>query len=203
MEAGLGPVHAAVAARSVLGVVPRGADGRHFWKDPVRVAMLTFFCAGGPLLVVIPTLGAYWLWWNWQFFKFARREALPGAQSFWWTLVPVYGYFAVWRTLNALSRAGGGRRLNVWLLMGLLIAAVVIVVAGNVVGEPAVLFAGVIVSSALLGAYAYLVQVAANDYLRATYPDARAAPLTTGEVLAATLGGLALLLVIGTLFLLG
>jgi hypothetical protein len=203
MEAGLGPVQAAVGARSVLGVVATGPDGRHFWKDPVRVAMLTFFCAGGPLLVAIPTLGAYWLWWNWQYFKFARRERLPGAQSFWWTLVPLYGYFAVWRTLRALSRAGGGRRLNVWLLMALLVAAAVIVVGANFVGEPALLFAAVIASSALLAAYAYMVQVAANDYLRAMYPDARAAPLTTGEVLAATLGGLVLLLVIGTLFLLG
>jgi hypothetical protein len=75
-------------------------------------------------------------------------------------------------------------------------------VGANLVGVPAVLFAAVIATSALLAAYAYMVQVAANDYLRAAYPDARAAPLTTGEVLAATLGGVLLLLVLATLFLL-
>ena len=206
MEAGRGQAGAAAAARSILGLAPAGPDGRHFRKDPVRVAMLTFFCAGGPLLVAIPTLGAYWLWWNWQFFKFSRRERLPGAQSFWWTLVPIYGYVAAWRTLRALRVAATGagtRRVNHWLLLGVLIVAALAVVAGNLVGVPALLFAAVITSSALLAAYAYLVQVAANDYLRTTHPDSRQAPLTAGEVVAATLGGLVLLLVLATLFLLG
>jgi hypothetical protein len=205
MEAGRGQVHAAAAARSVLGVVAPDADGRHFWKDPVRVAMLTFFCAGGPLAPAIPTLGAYWLWWNWQFFKFARREGLPGARSFWWTLVPFYGYYVVWRALRGLQQAAaaaGSRQLNHWLLLGLLIVVALIAIAGNVLGRPAVLVAAVIASSALLGAYTYLVQAAANDYLRRTHPDGKTAPLTAGEVVAATLGALLLLLVLATLFLL-
>jgi len=204
MEAGRGPAAAAAAARAVLGIVGQEPDGRHFWKDPVRVAMLTFFCAGGPILVAVPTLGAYWLWWNWQFFKFARRERLPGAYSFWFTLIPLFGYFAVWRTLRSLDRglagSGRGHRLHAWLLLGMLVAAAVVVVSANLVGVPVVLFVAVIASSALLAAFAYLVQVRANEYLRAVHPDGGAAPLTAGEILAATLGGLVLLAVVAALF---
>src|SRR5438105_2724839 len=82
------------------------------------------------------------------------------------------------------------------------VAAAVVAISANLVGVPLVLFVGVIASSALLAAFAYLVQVRANEYLRAVHPDGGAAPLTAGEILAATLGGLALLAVVGILFLL-
>jgi hypothetical protein len=204
MEAGQGAAGAAESARATLGLEPRGEGGLHFWKPPTRVALLVMFCGIGPLLIAIPTLGVYWTWWNWQFFKFMNREALPKARSFLWTLIPGYGYFVIWQQLDGFGRAeaavSGARGRSPRALAVLVVASALLNVVANRLSYTPLVFVVFLCASALLAVYAYLVQSRVNAFLAAVHPGAQAAPLTVGEVVAAVLGAGAFVLVLVGLF---
>ncbi|MDQ6711026.1 MAG: hypothetical protein M3Z11_10785 [Candidatus Dormibacteraeota bacterium] len=70
------------------------ATGLNFYRDPRRVAVLTFLA--GPF---------YTIWWWWQLFTFAQREKFPRARAFWWILVPFYGLVVLYRILDDLKKA--------------------------------------------------------------------------------------------------
>jgi hypothetical protein len=171
----------------------------------MRIAILVFFCGIGPLLIAVPTLGAYWTWWNWQLFNFTRREGLPKARAFWWTLIPFYSYFVLWQQLDGLAQAEaaltGAAATKPGRLIALVCASAAFNVLGNVVNNRALMLSIFLLGAGMLAVYAYLVQSRANSYLAAVHPGAGAAPLTIGEIVAAALGGVAFALVlIGVLF---
>ena len=67
-------------------------ESASFLRDPLTVGVLTFLGSA-----------AYYFWWFWQFFKLARRERFPRAQSFWSIFVPVYGLAVIFRTFEDLE----------------------------------------------------------------------------------------------------
>src|SRR5205807_6536036 len=70
-----------------------------FVIDPIRVAALSLVAS----LV-------YQYWWFWRFFEFARRQGFPRSRSFWWILVPFYGWAVIGRLFNDLAvRLGSAR----------------------------------------------------------------------------------------------
>jgi uncharacterized membrane protein len=105
--------------------------------------------------------------------------------AYWWTLIPGFGYFAMWRQLHAVRG-----RLAV-LLLAMLVLAELLALAGNWVTLFFVSALAFLVASAILAVYAYSVQSGVNSYLAAAHPDAGPAPVTAGEVVAAALGGIA------------
>src|SRR5438552_11284276 len=70
-----------------------------FVIDPIRVAALSLVAS----LV-------YQYWWFWRFFEFARRERFPRSRSFWWILVPFYGWAVVGRLFQDLETRLGPLR---------------------------------------------------------------------------------------------
>ena len=84
------------AADSIAAPLAVAASGdpesASFLRDPLTVGVLTFLGSA-----------AYYFWWFWQFFKLARRERFPRAQSFWSIFVPVYGLAVIFRTFEDLE----------------------------------------------------------------------------------------------------
>jgi hypothetical protein len=215
MEAGRGASGAAEAARATLGMPEHGGGGLRYWRSPLRVGVLMLFCGMAPVIALLPSLGVfgallatvpvvgiYWAWWNWQLFRFVSAERLPGAKAFWWALVPLYGYFAIWRQLRATVRAAaaaGFKALPPVLLLAMLVTVEVLAVIGNLIPRFEISAPLFLIASAILAAYAYHVQSAANAHLALAHPGAAAAPLTLGEVVSATLGGIVFLLGVAAL----
>jgi hypothetical protein len=151
-----------------------------FYRSAVRVGILGFLAAT-----------AYFFWWVWQLFKLARREGFPRARAFWWILVPIYGWVVIYRQLDDLDKrelalGRPGLRPNVPMTL-LILQTVAAYVSNRLNSEPASLIA-FIVSSALFGVAAYLVQRTANDYLKTKYPEASPHGMTWGEITATVLG---------------
>jgi FtsH-binding integral membrane protein len=132
----------------------------------------------------------YWWWWLWQLFNLTRRESFPRARRFWWVLVPIYGWFVIYHQFQDLERESvklGRPGTSPGLPIALLVASYVAADVFNRTEGTASLIA-FLASSALTAASVYLVQRAANDYLKARYPQAEPRGLTWGETLATGLG---------------
>jgi len=155
---------------------PRSAT---FLRDPLTVGVLTLVGSG-----------AYYLWWFWQFFTFAKRERFPRARSFWWIFVPLYGLAVMFRTFEDLEMRlpqPTRGRFSARTAIGLIIAGNGLAAFSVRLPEPAgigLYFLG----GAFLGAAIYLVQGATNSYLYAAYPGRVAKATTFGEVGALLIG---------------
>lgn len=163
--------------------------GLNFYRDPRRVAILTFLA--DPF---------YTFWWWWQLFKFAQREKFPRARSFWWILAPIYGMVVLYRVLEDLKKAAPElprvRSFNPGLVIALFIIDTYL---GRIVQRstvPSVVLTTFLVSSAVAAVATFLTQSAATEYLKHRYPDARDRGFTWGEILATAIG----LLVLGLNF---
>jgi len=154
-------------------------ESASFLRDPLTVGVLTFLGSA-----------AYYFWWFWQFFKLARRERFPRAQSFWSIFVPVYGLAVIFRTFEDLElrlppQARGRFSAK---------TALALIIAGNLWAGFSARFpepAGIgffFISGAFFGAAIYMVQGAANAYLYAAYPGRVARRTSLGEVTALLVG---------------
>ena len=144
-----------------------------FVIDPIRVAALSLVAS----LV-------YQYWWFWRFFEFARRERFPRSRSFWWILVPFYGWAVVGRLFQDLETRLGPLRPAGYSAQ----AALALVIASDVSAGWAVTlrsFPLVVGTLALSGVFCasalYQVQAAVNAYLRITHRDARPAGLLSAR----------------------
>lgn len=162
---------------------PEAGTGLNLYRDPRRVALLTFLA--DPF---------YTLWWLWQFFKFAQREKFPRARSFWWLLVPIYGLVILYRELDDLKKASAGIPAAVRFTPGLIIAFLAL---DNFIGRfyersntPSVEIFAYLISSLLAAGATFLGQRAASTYLKSKYPDAPMRGFTWGEIVAAALGAI-------------
>jgi hypothetical protein len=159
-----------------------------FYRSAARVGILGFLAAT-----------AYLFWWLWQLFHLAKRERFPRARAFWWILVPIYSWVVIYRQFedldkSALALGRPGLRANLPLTL-LVLSNVAAVLSNRWTAEPASLIA-FLVSSALTGVSAYLVQRSANDYLKTKYPDTSPRGISWGEITATVLGLLVLALAI-------
>ena len=157
-----------------------------------RPRLTTDFYRGQRRVLVLALLApfTYWWWWLWQFFQLTRREAFPRARTFWWVLVPIYGWFVIYyqfqdldRKSHELGRPGMRPNLPIALLVASYLVADVFNRASGTVS-----FVAFLLSSVLTAACVFLVQRAADDYLKAKYPQAVPQGLTWGEALATGLG---------------
>src|SRR6266571_4714725 len=171
------------AADSIAAPLAVAASGdpesASFLRDPLTVGVLTFLGSA-----------AYYFWWFWQFFSFARRERFPRAQSFWSIFVPVYGLAVIFRTFEDLElrlppQARG--RFNAKTALALIIAGNLWAGFSARFPEPAAI-GFFFISGAFLGAAIYMVQGAANAYLYAAYPGRVARRTSLGEVTALLVG---------------
>src|ERR1700738_3805027 len=157
------------------------STGLNFYRDPRRVAVLTFLA--DPF---------YTIWWWWQLFAFAQREKFPRARSFWWILVPFYGPVVLYRILDDLKKVAPDlprvRAFNPGLVIALFILDNVI---GNIFSRSntaSIVIIAFLVSGTMAAAATFLTQQAASDYLKYRYPDARPRGFTWGEIVAIVLG---------------
>jgi hypothetical protein len=161
--------------------VPSGhqlESGLHFLRSERRVALLL-------LVANFP----YFVWWLWHLFKLAQRERFPRARSFWWNLIPIYGFVVVWRTVGDLvdkERELTGRATTSAKVTWLYIVSSAYGGSGNFPGwvDAAIL----VVNAAFVTIVGFKVQTSANNYLRAKYPGAMTRGWTAGEVIATVLG---------------
>ena len=172
-------VSAADSAAPLAVAASADPESASFLRDPLTVGVLTFLGSA-----------AYYFWWFWQFFSFARRERFPRAQSFWSIFVPVYGLAVIFRTFEDLElrlppQARGRFSAK---------TALALIIAGNLWAGFSARFpepAGIgffFISGAFLGAAIYMVQGAANAYLYAAYPGRVARRTSLGEVTALLVG---------------
>ena len=150
--------------------------GLNFYRPRWRVVLFLFLAPG-----------AYEFWWYWQLFAFTRREGFPRARSFWWILVPIYGWVVLYRQFDDLREAANG--------LGASTAAIWLVVlswlGGNIsyrITSPVPSLVAFVVSCVLIAIVGALVQPTANAYLRNKYPDASPLGMTWGETVAGILG---------------
>lgn len=132
----------------------------------------------------------YWWWWLWQFFQMTRREGFPRARTFWWVLVPIYGWFVIYyqfQDLDRRSRELGRPGLRPNLAIALLVASYLVADVFNR-ASGTVSFVAFLLSAVLTALCVFVVQRAANDYLKAKYPQAAPQGVTWGEALATGLG---------------
>jgi hypothetical protein len=165
-------------------VTPSEPDGG-FYRDPLRVAILTFLA---PV--------AYEWWWFWQLFRFTRRERFHRARAFWWIFVPVYGWVVIYRQFDDLKQqlpAESRPRFSASL-------GVVLVILSQSLGSGSGTttgladFAVVVISGVLIALATFIVQRAANVYQEARYPVIRSAGMTRGEAIATIIGVVAFIL---------
>jgi hypothetical protein len=157
----------------------------------MRVAALSLFA---PIV--------YQYWWLWRFFKLAQRERFPRSRSFWWILVPLYGYAVIGRTFHDLQARLGAARpssFNAQVELGLIVAANVSAGWGVRMSSIPLIVGGLVLSCVFTALALYQVQIGVNAYLRQSYAAAPGSGLFPGEVIAVVAGLAALgLLVLGT-----
>ncbi len=151
-----------------------------FMRSPARVAILNFLAPG-----------TYELWWFWQFFKMARREAFPRARAFWWIFVPIYGLIVIYRAFEDLERRlpapPSPARFNAAVVIALVIASTIV----GGLSVPRADLTGLLVfllGSVLFAAGTFMVQRGANAYLAVRYPQEQLRGMTWGEIVATVLG---------------
>ena len=158
---------------------PVGAKGTNLYRSPARVGILSFI---GFL--------TYPVWWRWQLFKFTGREAFPRAKSFWWTLVPIYGFVVIWEQLDDLKHAAASKnvRVRAGLIIALLVAGL-IAFRGAGWGDTTLAqwVVGLLLGALLTALGIYLGQRSIVAYLAASYPIERRRPVSVGEIIAALL----------------
>jgi len=185
------PAQPSVLTASGIAAVQLPTDHVDFIIDPMRVAALSL-CT--PIV--------YQYWWFWRFFQFAKHERFPRSRSFWWILVPLYGYAVIGRLFHDLQSRLGPARPQAFNAQ----VALALVVAANVCGGWAVrmpstplVVGGLAVSCVFTAMALYQVQVAVNTYMGITHPAASGSSLFPGEVIAVVAGLAALgLLALGT-----
>lgn len=153
---------------------------RGFIRDPLTVAVL---------VVIAPVFYAFW--WLWQFCRFAQREKLPRARSFWWIFAPVACYVVLYRMFADLSgrlgtqgRRGFSPRTAVFMMI---LGNFAMVLSETRVTVPAAI-AFVFVGFAFIGVMAYRVQGAVNAYLAAVQPRPAPQGMGFGEIAAVVFG---------------
>ncbi len=179
------------ATSAPIDVPSISADPVQPAPSPGNVDFLMFPWRVAAFSLMAPVI--YQLWWFWRFFRFARDERFPTARSFWWIFVPFYGWAITGRLFHDLEARLGPSRTAGFSAQ----VALALVVAGNVsagwsgrLNMPLIIVA-LALSSVLTAAALYHVQMAANAYLRATYPGCRGAWLFPAEIVAVA-GGLSL-----------
>jgi hypothetical protein len=170
------------AAQAIhAGQVSANQTGLNFHRPTVRVVIL---------LAVAPV--AYELWWYWQLFAFTRRERFPRAKSFWYLLIPIYSIVVLFRQFDDLDQAAtkaGVRSFSAGLPITLIIVSSLISLSGGRAGVGVGVALGtLLISAVLIAIVGAIVQPSANAYLEHTYPDAKPSGLTWGEVTAAVIG---------------
>lgn len=169
----------ASASLEVPAGLPPGQRGTNLYRSPLRIGVLAFFA---PF--------TYFFWWNWQLFKFTKREGFPRAKSFWWTLLPIVGWIVTWQQLDDLKHAAASKaRVYPWVVVGLFIGAGAVgqldrFVNADAVGLQLLLIA---IPFFLIALGIYLAQRSITSYLAATYPDERRRRISVGEVVAVLL----------------
>jgi hypothetical protein len=181
---------AAPADGAVTAATPPAPVQADFVIDPMRVAALS---------LLAPVIYQYW--WFWRFFEFARRQGFARSRSFWWILIPFYGWAVIGRLFNDLAARLGSARPRSYIPQ----AALALIVASNVAAGWAgrlhlipLVVGALALSSALSAVALYQVQAAANALQRTEYPEVPKAGFFLGDGIAVA-GGLALvsLLVLG------
>jgi hypothetical protein len=128
----------------------------------------------------------YQYWWLWRFFQFAKREHFPRSRSFWWILVPFYGYVVIGRLFVDLESKLGPSRPASFTPQ----SALAFLVAANVSGGIGVRFGtlpfvigGLALSCVFTAIAFYQAQAAVNAYVRVSNPGAVEAGLFRGEAI--------------------
>ena len=181
----------AVAGGAVTPATPPPPGQVDFVIDPRRVAALSLFA---PVI--------YQYWWFWRFFEFARRQGFPRSRSFWWILVPFYGWAVIGRLFHDLqARLGAAQpsRFNAQVALALIVAANVSAGWGVRMSSIPFIVGGLALSCVFTALALYQVQIGVNAYLRQTYATAPESGLFPGEAIAVVFGLAMLgLLVLGT-----
>lgn len=164
--------------------MPGPAD---FYRNPIRVLVLGFLASF-----------AYYFWWMWQYFLFARRERFPRARAFWWTLVPLYGWIVIYRAFEDLDEAAGQMHRVRYRAGSTIVLLVVAFALADISNRTAgvIGLVTILVSFAATAAALFQVQRSANDYIGARYPDAKPTGVTWGEITASIIGLLFLALIV-------
>ena len=159
-------------------VKPAPPGGLNLYRSPLRVGFLAVLAGA-----------AYPVWWNWQLFKFTRREGFPRASSFWWTLVPVVGLVMIWRQLDDLKKAADSKaRVYPTLIAALLVGGSVTIQVGRLLSDSLTKLLLVLLLGFLLtGLGIYIAQRSITAYLAATYPAEQRRRLSVGEIVATLL----------------
>jgi uncharacterized membrane protein YhaH (DUF805 family) len=158
---------------------PDASPGTNLYRSPARVGILAFI---GFVL--------YPLWWRWQLFEFTRRQGFPRAKSFWWTLVPFYGFVVIWEQLDDLKHAAASKKIRVpaALIIALLIGGTIALgITRWRDASPRLLLALLFLSSLLTALGIYLGQRSIVAFLAATYPTERRRRVSMGEIVATIL----------------
>jgi hypothetical protein len=158
--------------------IAAAARGTNLYRTPARVGLLAFV---GFL--------TYPFWWNWQLLKFSSRERFPRARSFWWTLVPIYGFVVIWQQLDDLMHAGAnkGVRVRAGRIIALLVGGTIAIRFARVGSGLTVAVIALVVSSLLTTLGIYLAQRSIVAYLATTYPTERRRRVSVSEIVATLL----------------
>ena len=154
--------------------------GLNFYRHHPRVVLLLFLA---------PTF--YEIWWYWQLFAFTPREHFPRARRFWWILVPFYGWVVLYRQFDDIKQAAvrtGAAAFNSRTAITLLILSWWAGASSNRISNVYVSLVLFVASGVLIAGVGYLVQPAANAYLKSKYPEAPMKGMTWGEITATVLG---------------
>jgi hypothetical protein len=163
----------------VVRVARPARPGINLYRSPARVGILSF---AGFL--------TYPIWWRWQLFKFTGREAFPRAKSFWWTLVPIYGFVVIWQQLDDLKHAAASKnvRVRAGLIIALLVGGLLAFRGAGWRDTTLTLWViGVLLGALLTAVGIYLGQRSIVAYLAASYPTERRRGVSLGEIIATLL----------------
>ena len=131
--------------------------------------------------------------------SFTRREGFPRTRSFWWLLVPIYGWVVLYRQFDDLEEAAkgvGASTLAIWLV----ILSWVAKNASYRISSPGPSLVAFVIGSVLIAIVGALIQPAANGYFRDKHPEASPLGMTWGETTAAVIGILLFAAVIADTF---
>lgn len=163
------------------------ADASGMKRSPIRLAILL-------TLGTIP----YYVWWMWEVMSLGIKERFPRAKSFWWTLIPFYGYAVVYRVLqdqaSAEASLTGTATLRPQLVIGLLVMTAVINRLTASIDKGIGFLVTYLIAFAMIGAAGYLTQSSTNRYLEARFPGLPKRGMSAGEIVATVLGMLFLAL---------
>jgi len=163
-------------------------DASGMKRSPIRVALLM-------ILGNIP----YYVWWMWEVMALGRREGFPRAKSYWWTIIPFYGYAVIFRALQDQQRAEAGVTGSSVLQPGMVIAllfgsGIVSQISGRITTGIGSIVSFLLVF-VLIGAAAYMTQTSTNRYLAARFPGSPLRGMSPGEIVALMIGLVLLALV--------